>query len=263
MTFLFMMVTGSQTIMYFIPTSVLHLLPCLPSPSHRKADFPSLTHPYRPCSLMGQLGYRGTMVQYMTVPIYVVAAVFIIVIPFSSDIRKERPFHLAYAMAISCVSFAVPLGTANPTLQYVFLCFGVGSVCFFSLLPRPYHKVMLTFGLPLSPTSLSGIFASAPLVLVWTSNVISWPSEKRAIAQAFVNAMGNSASIYGSFLWPKNQAPRYIQGFATTLAMCAACGLGAVAMRQLVARYPYIIPEKEEVSDDTEQYGNQKIEDQK
>jgi hypothetical protein len=82
---------------------------------------------------MGQLGYRGTMVQYMTVPVYVVAAVFIIVIPFSSDIKKERPLHLAAAMAISTVAFAVLLGVTNPKVQYVFLCFGVGSVSF--LLP--------------------------------------------------------------------------------------------------------------------------------
>jgi hypothetical protein len=44
-------------------------------------------------------------------------------------------------------------------------------------------------------------------------------------------------------------------------AMCVACGVGAVIMRQLVARYPYVIPEKE-VSDDTEQYGDQKLEKQ-
>jgi hypothetical protein len=43
--------------------------------------------------------------------------------------------------------------------------------------------------------------------------------------------------------------------------MCVACGVGAVIMRQLVARYPYVIPEKE-VSDDTEQYGDQKLEKQ-
>lgn len=40
-------------------------------------------------------------------------------------------------------------------------------------------------------------YACAHLVLVWTSNVICWPAEKRAITQAFVNALGKSASIYG------------------------------------------------------------------
>lgn len=34
--------------------------------------------------------------------------------------------------------------------------------------------------------AVAGIYACAPLTLVWTSNIISWPAEKRAITQAFV-----------------------------------------------------------------------------
>ena len=48
------------------------------------------------------------------------------------------------------------------------------------------------------------------------SGIIDHPAEKRAVSIAFVNALGNSASIYGSFLWPSTTGPRYIQGFATT-----------------------------------------------
>lgn len=157
-TFMFMMVTGSQTIQYFIPTLTKRIYP------------------------------HGVTSQYMTIPIYIVAVVFILVIPFSSDLCKERGFHLAAAMGISALSFIVLIACQNYHVQYVFLCFGVG-----------------------------GIYASAPLALVWTSNIISWPAEKRAVTQAFVNAMGNSASIYGSFLWPASTAPKYTMGFSVTL----------------------------------------------
>ncbi len=155
---MFMMVTGSQTIQYFIPTLTKLIYP------------------------------DAVTAQYMTIPIYMVAVIFILVIPFSSDLRKERGFHLAGAMAISAVSFIVLIACQHRKVQYAFLCFGVG-----------------------------GIYASAPLVLVWTSNIISWPAEKRAVTQAFVNAMGNSASIYGAFLWPANTAPKYTMGFSVTL----------------------------------------------
>jgi hypothetical protein len=80
---------------------------------------------------------------------------------------------------------------------------------------------------------------------MWAPNVVSRPAEKRAIAVALVNGLGNSASyahaftldrlrlyllgekrIYGSFLWPTTTAPRYVQGFATTTyVMLVSCGL--------------------------------------
>jgi hypothetical protein len=129
-----MLVTGSQTIQYFIPT-------------------------------LTNLVYKDpVLAQYMTAPIYCVAVVFILVIPFSSDLRNERGYHLAGSMGFGAVCFAVLIATQNRTVQYIFLCFGVGA-----------------------------IYASAPLALVWTSNVISWPAEKRAVTQAFVNACGEFA----------------------------------------------------------------------
>jgi hypothetical protein len=136
MVFNFMMVTGSQTIQYFIPT------------------------------LMGNLGYKGTMVQYMTVPgafpaslclppnlradtlslpltVYCVAAVFIIVIPFSSDLRKERPIHISVSLGIAAVSFAVIMGCGSKALvaQYVFLCLCVAS-CLALLFSHPSADVL-------------------------------------------------------------------------------------------------------------------------
>ncbi|KAJ9094626.1 hypothetical protein QFC19_007839 [Naganishia cerealis] len=200
MTFLFMMVTGAQTIQYFIPT------------------------------LTKNMGYKGTTAQYMTIPvsvrplargaapfaegchlqIYMVAVVGILVIPMSSDRFKERPFHISISMGLGAGCFAVLIATQKHIIQYVFLCFGVAL-----------------------------IYANAPLVLVWTSNIISYPAEKRAITQAFVNALGNSASIYGAFLWPAKTGPKYIMGFSVTLAMLAACSIGAQAMRFLNTKYPY------------------------
>ena len=43
----------------------------------------------------------------------------------------------------------------------------------------------------------------------WVPNVITHPVQKRAVAIALVNALGNSASIYGVFLWPATDAPRF------------------------------------------------------
>ena len=112
----------------------------------------------------------------------------ILAVCFHSDYRQERGYHLAAVSAISAACFAGIVATTNHKAQYVLLCFAAACM-----------------------------FTAIPIVLVWVSNVILWPAEKRAIAQAATNAAGNAANIYGAFLWPSKDAPRYFAGFGTTL----------------------------------------------
>jgi hypothetical protein len=65
--------------------------------------------------------------------------------------------------------------------------------------------------------------------------------------------MGNAASIYGAFLWPATDGPRYTPGFAatmyvdsrmllTTRAMLFALAAVSFAMTYLNKRFPYPQP---------------------
>lgn len=84
--------------------------------------------------------------------------------PQSYDPEFEQRGHwLTFTSGLAVVSFIIimALGTSSPKVQLAFISFGMG-----------------------------GIYASCPLVLMWTANLISFPSEKRAIAAAFVNSMG-------------------------------------------------------------------------
>jgi hypothetical protein len=47
------------------------------------------------------------------------------------------------------------------------------------------------------------------------------PNEVRAISLAFVNAMGNLSQIYGAYLFPSTDAPKYLMGFGVISGMCA------------------------------------------
>lgn len=82
------------------------------------------------------------------------------------------------------------------------------------------------------------VYALPPLVLTWVPNIIGSPAEKRAVAIALVNALGNSASIYGVFLWPKTDAPRYIPGFSATTLFVFGVGVLAQVMAFLLKKYP-------------------------
>jgi hypothetical protein len=83
-----------------------------------------------------------------------------------------------------------------------------------------------------------------PLCLMWVPNVVKEPAEKRAVSIAFVNAMGNVASIYGVFLWPSTDAPRYIPGFSATTVQVACIAVLAQVMAYLFKRYPDSSPSR-------------------
>jgi hypothetical protein len=48
--------------------------------------------------------------------------------------------------------------------------------------------------------------------------------------------LGNTASVYGSFLWPSSAAPRYLTGGATLVGVCVACCAGALTICASLAR---------------------------
>ncbi|KAI4199811.1 MAG: hypothetical protein LQ350_004341 [Teloschistes chrysophthalmus] len=159
-------------------------------------------------TLVNGLGYEANKAQYMTVPIYAVAFVCNAFTGYFSDRVPRRR-----GMIISCwlsISLACSIATAiatNFTARYVLL-------------------VLMAAGL-WSTNALSLSFAS--------STFASMSREARAVSLAFVNAMGNLAQIYGAYLFPSGDAPRYIMGFSVVSAMCAF-GVGVYGVLYLVAK---------------------------
>ncbi|KAF9267217.1 MFS general substrate transporter [Marasmius fiardii PR-910] len=160
-------------------------------------------------TLVGQLGYSGYIKQYMTTPVYGVALVGLVGFCFVSDYRKERGSYVTLSSLLAGVSFIITVAADNQKVKYAFLCFAV-----------------------------AGVYAACPLTLLWISNIVDYPAEKRAIAIVLVNALGNSASIYGSFLWPDRTGPRYVQGFVTTTTFVLLLAILAQFLKFLVHKLP-------------------------
>lgn len=82
----------------------------------------------------------------------------------------------------------------------------------------------------------AGLWSSNALALSFASSSFAHMSrEGRAVSLAFVNAMGNLAQIYGAYLFPSEDAPRYIMGFSVVSAMCAF-GVGVYSSLHAVGR---------------------------
>lgn len=83
----------------------------------------------------------------------------------------------------------------------------------------------------------AGLWASNALSLSFASSTFgSMDPEVRAIALALVNAMGNLAQIYGAYLFPSGDAPKYLKGFGVISGMLAFGVVVYVVMHVLVRR---------------------------
>ncbi len=71
---------------------------------------------------------EGYSKQFMTIPIYGVAFVFIVFFCFLSDIRKERGNYVTITSFIAGISFIICVSVSNEHVKYAFLCFAVGGV---------------------------------------------------------------------------------------------------------------------------------------
>ncbi|OAA54346.1 Major facilitator superfamily domain, general substrate transporter [Niveomyces insectorum RCEF 264] len=98
------------------------------------------------------------------------------------------------------------------------------------------------------------IFLCFLTACIWTANPISESFEAssmstiepevRAIGLALMNSLGNTAQIYGGYLLPSTDAPRYVRGFSTFTALLVFGGCVYVSAMLLFKRYPFthVIP---------------------
>lgn len=76
-----------------------------------------------------------------------------------------------------------------------------------------------------------GAVSAYQIILAWVTNSFPRPLVKRSAAIALANMIGNTASIYGSYMWPSSSGPRYIAGGSATAAIALLVSLLALAIR--------------------------------
>jgi hypothetical protein len=122
----------------------------------------------------------------VTVPLYVSA--FVIAVPtaiFADRVYVFRPLICACALVLGALFCALSAGIYAYIPRYVFLVFINSMIWTANPLALSYASVSMG---PLDP-------------------------ETRAISLAFVNGLGNLAQVYGSYLFPAEDSPKYLKGF--------------------------------------------------
>lgn len=145
-------------------------------------------------TLVAGLGYSALDAQYMTVPIYGVAFVCTAITGYLTDKAiRFRGLVIAGWLTVSVICSVIICVCYNFVARYVLL-------------------VIMA----------SGLWATNALSLSYTSSTLgSMPNETKAIGLAFVNCLGNLAQIYGAYLFPSNDAPKYLMGFGVISGLCS------------------------------------------
>lgn len=144
-------------------------------------------------TLVNGLGYQAKEAQYMTIPIFGVAFVATAVTGYLADKNaKWRGVILGAMMTVAMLCSVIICAVYNVKARYALL-------------------VIMA----------SGLWASNGLALSYASVTFSsMPNETKAVSLALVNAMGNLAQIYGAYLFPSGDAPKYLTGFGVISGMC-------------------------------------------
>ncbi|EON69581.1 hypothetical protein W97_08841 [Coniosporium apollinis CBS 100218] len=159
-------------------------------------------------TLVRGLGYTAIMAQYMTVPIYAVAFVAVLTTGYFCDkYPKVRGLVIASWLTLALICAIVICLVYNFTARYVLLVF-----------------------------MATGLWASNGLALSYCASTFgAMPQETRAVSLALVNALGNLAQIYGAYLFPTTDAPKYLLGFGVVAGMCAF-GIGVYVFAHIILR---------------------------
>ncbi|KAM7213837.1 phthalate transporter [Rhypophila decipiens] len=158
-------------------------------------------------SIVGTLGYGKIETLWLTVPVWFGTFLVSVAVTFSSSKTKDRSLHIFVMMLVAAIGNAIATGTTNTGAR------------FFAMFLMPM-----------------GAVSSYQIILSWIANSFPRPMVKRSAALAIANMVGNTASIYGSYMYPSSTAPQYIPGGSTNAVICLLVGLLALFLRFLHIR---------------------------
>ncbi|RVX68345.1 hypothetical protein B0A52_07348 [Exophiala mesophila] len=143
------------------------------------------------------LGFNTTITLVMTCPPFLFAGAAGIFFGWSSGRYHERTWHITTGLSIAVVGFVIAASTLNTAGRYV--------ACFI---------------FPVGAYSVNSV------IIGWASSTLAQTKEKKAVVLAMTNVGGQIGYIYGAYLWPKEDGPRYGIGFGASagFALCSiAC----------------------------------------
>ncbi|EKC99973.1 hypothetical protein A1Q2_05737 [Trichosporon asahii var. asahii CBS 8904] len=186
-------------------------------------------------TIIAQLGYEAASAQLMSVPPYVAASIVTIFMGWASDRCKVRaPFIIGLGI-VGAVGYGLLLANISTGVSYFALFLGA-----------------------------CGIYPAFPIIVAWGSNNFGG-SLKKSVATGILVCSGNSGGVASSFLFPKEDGPRFIKGHCVCIGFSVLLALTGVfwwfyagyankkkAARNAARAHPWTPEEKRELEDNGE-----------
>lgn len=158
-------------------------------------------------SVVQTLGFNRTITLVLTCPPYLLAAFASVAVSWSSGRFNERTWHITASKAVAIVGFIIGVVTLNVGARYFAMCLFVGAV-----------------------------YGVNNINLAWTAATVGQTNEKKTVAIAIVNTMGNLSFVYTPYLWPDTDKPRYAIAMWSSVGFSAGTVVIAWALKFILSR---------------------------
>lgn len=128
-------------------------------------------------------------------------------VTYTSSKTGDRSIHIVCLMLVAAVGNAIATGTTS-----------VGA------------RFLAMFLMPM------GAVSAYQIIVAWVVNSFPRPLVKRSAAIAVCNMIANTASIYGSYMYPSSAAPQYIPGGSANAVICLVVAVMALLLRWIHVR---------------------------
>lgn len=184
------------------------------------------------CSLLSQsfqyffptivktLNYGSVQTLLLTVPVWVGTFLVSLAVTWTSGRSGDRSYHITALMLVSVVGNVIVVSTLNTGAR------------FFAMFLMPM-----------------GAVSAYQIILSWVANSFPRPLVKRSACISIANMMGNCANIYGSYMYPATDGPRYLPGGVSTAAVALLVAALALMLRAILARQNKKLAERESLED--------------
>lgn len=153
-------------------------------------------------SIVNTLGYGHIETLLLTVPVWFATFLVSLLVTYTSGRTGDRSIHIIALMLISTVGNIIATATTNTAAR------------FFAMFLMPM-----------------GAVSAYQIILSWIANSFPRPMVKRSAVIAICNMIGNTSSIYGSYMYPASAAPQYVPGGSANSALCFFVAVLAFVIR--------------------------------
>ncbi|KAF4412916.1 putative transporter [Colletotrichum fructicola] len=155
-------------------------------------------------TIVGTLGYGKINTLWLTAPCWAATFLISVCVTYSSSKTRDRSLHIFCLTLLSGVGNAIATGSSVVGVRY--------------------------FAMFLMPM---GAISAYQIIVSWVANSFPRPLVKRSACIAIANMIGNTATIYGSYMYPSSTGPQYVPGGSTNAVLCLMVGLLALVLRYL------------------------------